>query len=539
MSLKLQIPASILCGAISISCGGADNTKEPTPLKPLNQPNVIVVLVDDLGWNDLGCMGSTFYSTPVIDKLAESGALFTNGYAGANVSSPSRGSILTGKSPARHGITSWIGDLEGEEWREIGRHVDKLMPATYRRELDTMEYTIANALSDDGYATFFVGKWHLGDEVKPTDFGFDVNIGGSGLGSPKGGYFSPFDNPALPDGRKGENLTERLTGEALTRVAKHITDYGDKPFFLMLSHYAVHAPLQTDENKWFVYQDKAYRQGLITDEEGFDDFGGNRLPSRIKQDNPIYAGMITDVDNSVGQVMSFLSDMRIMENTIVIFTSDNGGVVSGDNYSTSLRPLRGGKGTQWEGGTRVPFIVYYPGMEHMVIDEPVIGMDIYPTLLDLVGLEQNPEQHVDGKSLRPLLENGDFEDRSLFWHYPHYGNQGGEPSSIIRDGDWKLIYFHEDNRIELYNLADDISESNDLAPVESERVNNMMVELHGYLRETDAKMPTPDPTYSEAEGEKWRENRYNRAKASQEILRAAQLDPYWKPNKNWWGSVNK
>lgn len=516
------IPIATLCSASLLGCNGEKES--------VAKPNVILIVIDDLGWNDLGCMGSTYYETPNIDRLANEGVLFTNGYAGCSVSSPSRGSLVTGKYPTRHGITSWIGDPEGDLWREKG-HVDMLLPASYKHQLCKDEYTIANAFSDNGYSTYFIGKWHLGEEVYPTDFGFDVIIGGWTAGNPKGGYFSPYNNPMLEDGPDGENLSERLGSEAINLI-----DKSEDPFFMMLSFYAVHGPIETTKERWEHYRQKAIDQGIA--EEGFDD-EGRRLPTRIAQDNPVYAGLIEQMDSAIGNVIDHLEGLGILDNTIILFTSDNGGVVSGDNYSTSLRPIRGGKGTQWEGGIRVPFIIRDPHIKsaQKVIETPVIGMDIYPTALDLCGLSQYPSKHVDGVSIKPLLKGKKISNRSLYWHYPHYGNQGGEPSSTIRHGDWKLIYYHEDRRMELYNLAEDISESNNVAETNEAKVNELRKRLDEFLSETNAVMPKPDPTYTEEAGKKWRTERFEKNKISCENLRKAQHSADWQPNDNWWGSM--
>ncbi len=507
----------------SIGC-----TSEPSQIV---NPNVLLIVIDDLGWNDLGCMGSKYYETPNIDALAREGVLFTNGYAGCSVSSPSRGSIITGKSPARHGITSWIGDPEGELWRER-KHKDILLPASYEHNLSRSECGIAEAMRDGGYSTYFIGKWHLGDDVMPTDFGFDVNIGGWEAGGPRGGYFSPYENPYLPDGEDGENLSLRLSREAIKLLVKRDRE---RPFFMMLSYYAVHGAIQCTEQRWSKFRDKAEAMGYEAEAEGFEQ--GRRLPVRKAQDNPIYAGLVNQMDEAVGDVVNYLKESGLDKNTVVIFTSDNGGVVSGDSYSTSLKPLRGGKGTQWEGGIRVPMIIYDPSAKSRVVDTPVVGMDIYPTVLDLAGIELRAEQHCDGVSIRPLLRGKNIAARELFWHYPHYGNQGGEPSSTVRDGDWKLIYYYEDQRMELYNLADDLSEERDLAESEPRRVARMRASLDLYLSECGAKTPQVDDYYTEAERAEWRAKRMETTKRQQERVRKAQLKPDWQPNKSWWGSA--
>ncbi len=416
----------------------------------------------------------------------------------------------------------------GEDWREKN-HKDILMPASYEVNLSRSEYSVAQAMRDGGYATYFIGKWHLGDDVLPTDFGFDVNIGGWAAGGPRGGYFSPYENPMLEDGEDGENLSLRLSQEAIKLMSNREQS---RPFFMMLSYYAVHGQIQTTEQKWSYFRDKIEKRGF--EEEGFE--AGRRLPVRKEQDNPIYAGLVNQMDDAVGDVIDYLTESGLDKNTVVIFTSDNGGVVSGDSYSTSLAPLRGGKGTQWEGGIRVPMIVYDPTAKSHVVETPVIGMDIYPTILELAGLDAKPEQHRDGVSIKALIDGRKIEKRPLFWHYPHYGNQGGEPSSTIRDGDWKLIYYYEDQRMELYNLKADLSEQHDIATEKPKRVAKMRASLDEYLSSCNAKTPQPDPKYNEAEGAEWRKSRYETTKKTQERIRTAQLTPDWRPNRDWWGS---
>ncbi len=496
------------------------------------QSNVLVILVDDLGWNDLGCMGSDYYETPNIDRLAQRGVLFTNGYAACQVSSPSRASILTGKFTTNHGVTNFIGAPTGEAWRKRGRFT-KMIPPEYGRKLPLEDITLAEQMQASGYKTLFAGKWHLGGEGStPIDHGFDVNIGGWASGSPAGGYFSPWKNPALPNEVAGENLTMRLSREMTTLIAEHTKRNKKQPFFALLSFYAVHSPIQTSQERWQHFRDKAERMGI--NEEGF--VTRRAMPERQHQDNPVYAGLVQSMDDAVGYLLDAIERMGIDKNTLIIFTSDNGGVVSGDSFSTSLAPLRGGKGMQWEGGLRVPFIVRTPTGQSGVCDTPVSGVDIYPTIVDWAGVEMSPSQKVDGVSITPLLEGDTIAARPLFWHYPHYGNQGGEPSGVIRDGVWKLIRYYEDNRVELYNLDIDISELEPLNHLYPERVADLSAKLNTWLCETNAIMPTADVEYSpqkEAElKERWRTS----ALRSKEKERANMLSPTWSPNATWWDS---
>ena len=500
--------------------------KENVPQKP----NIVFILADDLGYTDLSCMGSQYYETPNIDRIANSGMVFTDGYAACQVCSPSRASILTGKFPARHGITNWIGEKSGEDWRSMGRH-SKLLPAPYVHSLPADYITLPEALKKAGYKTFFAGKWHLGSKGSwPEDHGFDINIGGWDAGSPKGGYFSPYENPNLTDGPNGENLEMRLANETV----KFIKANKDQPFFAYLSFYAVHGPIQTTETKWSKYRGKTEKAGI--DSSGFA--MESRLPYRLHQDNPVYAGLVESMDDAVGEVLNTLKELGLDKNTIVIFTGDNGGVTSGDAYSTNNAPLRGGKGYQWEGGFREPYFIDVPWMylAGKKCDVPVSGTDFYPTILDLAGLPLRPDQHNDGVSLIPILKDEQLAERALIWHYPHYGNQGGDPSSVIRKGDWKLIHYYEDGHEELYNLKDDLSEETDVSAQNLDIVQNLHTELFDYLKNVDARFPEQDPEY-DAEAEKqYKQNIIDELWPRLEKQRINMLSIEYKPNADWWGS---
>ncbi|WP_430811662.1 MULTISPECIES: sulfatase [unclassified Carboxylicivirga] len=506
----------------------------PKTDKMQSQPNVLFILADDLGYRDLGFMGSDYYETPNLDQLAREGVVFTNGYAGCQVCSPSRASIMTGKFPARHGITDWIGAPSGENWRNIGRY-NKLLPAEYEHALPAAYTTLPEALKEAGYTTFFAGKWHLGGEGSwPQDHGFDVNIGGWHAGSPIGGYFDPYQNPNLPNRKPGENLSMRLARETVDFLAKNNSDETGQPVFAFLSFYAVHGPIQTTPEKWAKYQAKAKAKGLA--EKAYE--MGHFLPIRQVQDNPVYAGLVESMDDAIGYVTASLKKMGLDDNTIVIFTSDNGGVASGDSYSTANLPLRGGKGYQFEGGIREPYVIKVPGMERSVssCDVPVSGTDFYPTILELVGADLRPEAHNDGVSLVPLLKGERIAERSLIWHYPHYGNQGGEPSSIIRKGDWKLIYYYEDEYIELYNLGEDLEEQYNLASRHPEKATSLQNELFTYLDEVGARYPQKDPQYDAEKEQAYLKGVHERFMPQLEQQRLRYLNDDYEPNSNWWGS---
>jgi arylsulfatase A-like enzyme len=464
--------------------------------KEEHKPNFLFILADDLGYNDLSSTGSKYYETPNIDKIGRNGMCFTQGYAAASVSSPSRASILTGKFTARHGITTWIGDPSGEAWRDFGkqwglksRHT-KLLPAEYKHELSKDFVTLPEALKEGGYKTFFAGKWHLGGKGSgPEDHGFDINIGGYEVGWPPGGYFSPYKNPKMTDGPDGENLTMRLAKETINFMKEN----KDTAFFAYLSFYAVHAPIQTTNVKWAKYRQKAEDMGIA--KTGYK--MGKFLPERQVQDNAVYAGLVETLDDAVGEVLKALKDLGLDKNTVVIFTSDNGGVISGDDYSTCNIPLRGGKGYQFEGGIREPYFIDVPWMKlaGKKCNTPVDGTDFYPTILDLAGLKLKLEEHNDGKSLVPLLKGKSIPERPLIWHNPHYGGQGGEPSSIIRLGGWKLIHYYEDGRDELYNLKNDISETSEVSGSNKKKVSQLKELLFTYLKDVGAKYPVKDSEY--------------------------------------------
>ncbi|MEZ4905326.1 MAG: sulfatase [Spirosomataceae bacterium] len=493
------------------------------------KPNVVFILVDDLGYKDLGYTGSNFYETPHIDQLAKKSARFSKGYAACQVCSPSRGSIMSGLYPTRHGITDYIGAPIGTEWRKQNRNT-VLLPPSYQKQLALDYTTIPELLKQNGYATFFAGKWHLGGQgFMPTDQGFDVNKGGNHAGHPAS-FFSPYKNENLTDGPAGENLEMRLANETVEFIKTHQA----QPFFAFLSFYAVHSPIQTTQEKWQYFRDKAEKQGIK--ETGFA--MERLLPARTQQDNPVYAGLVSAMDDAVGKVMKALEALQLDKNTIVVFTSDNGGVVSGDNYSTNLAPLRGGKGYQWEGGLRVPLLISVPWLtaKGAEVKTPVNGIDFLPTLMELTHTSQKPTQKIDGLSLVPLLKGQKLSERPLFWHYPHYGNQGGEPCSIILSGSWKLIHYWEDDRNELYDLGKDITEQTDLAQTNAVTTKALYQQLQRWLKQTNAQLPQKDPEYTLAKRAASQQKVITETWPNQERNRKNMLQKDWKPNETWWGS---
>jgi arylsulfatase A-like enzyme len=451
-------------------------------------PNIVFFLADDLGQRDLGCYGSTFYETPHLDRLAQDGARFTEAYAAAPVCSPTRASILTGQWPARTGVTDYIGAPATA--KNYNRNT-KLIPAPYTEHLALDAPTLAKAMKGAGYATFFAGKWHLGPQgFWPENQGFDHNLGGHDRGGPYGGkkYFSPYGNPRLTDGPDGEHLPDRLASETV----KFIETNRAKPFFAYFSFYSVHTPLMARPDLEKKYETKRARLGL-TDKWGRE----HERDVRLTQDHAVYAGMVEAMDQAVGKVLAKLDELGLRENTIVIFTSDNGGLSTSEGWPTSNLPLRGGKGWMYEGGLREPLLVRWPGVVKpgRVITTPVSSPDFFPTLLAAAAAKPQPGQVLDGVSLLPVFQGHDLPERALFWHYPHYGNQGGAPSAAIRRGDYKLIEWYEDARVELFNVATDLGEQTDLAKTQSARAAQLRAELHAWQKQTGAKAPTPNPKY--------------------------------------------
>ncbi len=457
------------------------------------QPNIVFILIDDMGWMDTGFQGSSFYETPNLDRLAMQSMRFTDGYAAAPVCSPTRASILTGKYPAALPITNFIA----------GMGSGKLLSSPYLHYLPLEEHTLASALRDGGYATWHVGKWHLGDEPYwPEHQGFDVNIGGFSDGMPKQGYFSPWGNPRLPDGPEGEYLTDRLTDEAVGLIEQRDPD---KPFFLNLCYYSVHVPIQAKEHLIEKYRRKAASLGLdkidpFEEGEHFpcDHKKDQHIQRRLFQSDPVYAAMVQSLDENIGRVLDSLDAQGLADDTIVVFTSDNGGLSSAESSPTCNAPLLEGKGWMYEGGTREPMLIRWPGVVEpdSLCDVPVTSPDFYPTFLEAAGLDPLPDQHRDGVSLMPLLRGGDSLDRdAIFWHYPHYSNQGGKPACSVRCGDLKLIEFFEDNHLELYDLRNDVSETTNLAGSRPDDARRLRAMLHEWLDAVEARIPQPNPDY--------------------------------------------
>jgi arylsulfatase A-like enzyme len=454
---------AVICGFTF--CGAPARCAEPA------RPNIVFILADDMGYMDVGAYNPhTFYETPNIDALAARGMRFTQGYAACPVCSPTRGSIMTGQYPPRFGITDYIG----------ANRPGKLMPAPNADHLPLEQVTIAERLRDNGYSTFFAGKWHLGNGPYSPNFqGFGPGLEG------KNQFFYPPTNEPLPNPHDDPKTTDRIANAAIEFIAAH----KDKPFFAYLPFLAVHIPVGARHDLIEKYEKK--KLTAPADAWGKENYSKVRLV----QNRADYAAMTEQLDSAIGRVMNALDRNGLREKTVVVFMSDNGGLSTAEGHPTCNLPLRGGKGWLYEGGIREPWIVVAPGVTKAgsVCTTPVISTDYYPTLLELAGLPLFPEQHKDGTSIVPLLTGGTLQRAPLFWHYPHYGNQGGAPGGAIRDGDWKLIEWYENGSLELYNLKDDIGEKNNLAKSNPEKVVELHNKLITWRKEVGAVMPTENP----------------------------------------------
>ncbi len=507
----------------------ADSGKKPVEQKP----NVLFILVDDLGWSDVGCYGSRFYNTPNIDKLASEGVKFTQAYAACSVCSPTRASIITGKYPARLHLTDWLPGRKDFPFQ-------KLQNADINQHLPYDITTLPEKMKENGYRTAIFGKWHLGEDSASTARqGFDLHIPQWNKGWPNGTYFAPYHMKGLEDAPKGEYLTDRLTDETIKYIGKN----KDKPFFIYLAHFAVHDPIMGRPDLV-----KKYREKLISDpppkgapfilesnpdvpepfsEDELNEMidqdaykGYSLLPNRtvkIKQiqDNVEFAAMVESVDESVGRIRATLKELGLDDNTIIIFFSDNGGMSAanfGDPkrhisksrldkaFSTSNLPLRGGKGWFYEGGIREPLIIKWPQVSKpgTVCDVPVISVDFFPTIMEMTGIDYDPAKIVlDGESLVPYVKGKTTgKDRPIFWHFPHYSNHGGQsPEGAVRYGDYKLIEYYENYTVQLFNLKDDPQEQHDLSGENAKKVNELRKMLHDWRKNVDAQMMPGNPGY--------------------------------------------
>lgn len=478
-SARFRIVALVLLLLTSSAVSHA-GAAESSPTRP---PNVVVFLVDDLGYMDVGANNADcFYDTPNIDRLSQSGMRFTDGYAANPVCSPTRYSLMTGKYPTRVQATNFFSGMRGGTFK----------PAPLNNHMPIEEITIAEALKTKGYATFFAGKWHLGEseEYYPQNQGFDVNIGGYSRGGPYSGkrYFGPFENPQMEvESPEGDHLPDRLARDTATFIDEH----KDEPFLAYLAFYSVHTPLMGRPDLVEKYKEKAE---AVEGEEFADEeqvIGKKPRKVRVLQKHAVYAAMVEAMDQAVGNVLKQIEDSGLEDNTIVVFTSDNGGLSTSEGSPTSNLPLRGGKGWVYEGGVREPWIVRYPGVTKPGSESstPICSIDLLPTIASAAGVEI--EHPIDGIDIRPALEGGSLDRDALYWHYPHYSNQGGIPGGAIRVGKYKLFERYEDGRVHLYDLEADLSESKDLAAEMPERVQQMRKKLHAWYQDVDAKFLQP------------------------------------------------
>ena len=478
--MKLARGASGLLLGIA-SCF-ACSSPEPAP-----PTNIVLIVIDDLGWADTGVYGSTFYETPNIDALAAGGARFTQFYTASPVCSPTRASLMTGRHPARLDLTNWIG----------GEQNGLLTQAEYIRQLPHDQVTMGEAFSEQGYTTGYIGKWHLGTAgYLPDTQGFEFTFAVNEAGQP-GAYFPPYENSDLPitnvpdlaGDSEDSYLTDRLTDVAL----RFIETNRDRPFFLVLSHYAVHTPLQAPAEAVRSFEEKAGQLSPDADEY----YESERESStKLRQDHPTYAAMVESTDASVGRILSMLSEFELDDRTVVVFVSDNGGLSTltrrGFNQATANVPLRAGKGWLYDGGVRVPLIVRWPRRVRAgtVVENPAMSMDLFPTLLEMAGIPERPEQHIDGSSLIGAMTAGTGAREALHWHFPHYHGSGNRPGGAIRVGDLKLVEWFEDGAVELYDLSDDISERRDLSGERPADTARLLAALRAWRQEVGANMPS-------------------------------------------------
>lgn len=496
----MRTPLSLL--VLLAACGGPGRATAPNAASPPAPPNVLVIVADDLGFMDVGFENpGTFYDTPNLDRLAAGGTRFVRGYAACPVCSPTRASLMTGRHPARLDTTDYFGAPQPGPIREaamgerdgFGRFKGlPLFPAPYVDRLPQDEVTYAELLGDAGYRTFFAGKWHLGGEgAEPTTQGYDVNVGGNQRGGPygRGRYFHPFDMPNL-ESEEGDHLPARLAEE----TCAFIREAPDEPWLCTLSFYSVHTPLMGRPDLVERYEKKRAELGL---EAEWGEEGERRV--RLVQEHAVYAAMVAAMDEAVGEVLATIDELGLTDDTLVVFTSDNGGLSTSEGHPTSNLPLRAGKGWLYEGGIAEPWVFRWPGVipAGAVSDAPMQSVDLLPTLCAAVGAAAPADRPIDGIDLLPHLRGGDPPpERPLFWHYPHWGNQGGFPGGAVVLGEWKWVERYRADGIhdgELYRLTTDQGEQDDRADRDLDRASEMARLLGRWREEVDAKMPTANP----------------------------------------------
>lgn len=529
--MKLTINNCTIVGAAAFASITQVYAQDKTGPQPV-RPNVIFFLVDDLGWSDVGCFGSSFYETPNIDKLADEGMRFTQAYAACHVSSPTRASIMTGRYPASINLTDWLPGRGNHPFQRLLNNVTV-------QQLPPNEETIAETLRSNGYKTAIIGKWHIGTgEYGPLKRGFDIHIPSQyEVGWPRG-YHYPFRMNGY-DGNPGEYLTDRLTDEALSYIEQN----AENPFFLYMAHFAVHDPVQGRKDLVEKYRkkllsmpecdsDRYILEGNPDDKnplsrkqldelmktEDYREYKvlpGRTVKIKQRQDNIEFAAMVESMDESLGRIVSKLSELGIEQNTIVIFVSDNGGMSAANlnnpkrvinpneldkEFPTSNLPLRGSKGWMYEGGIRVPMVVKYPGVTRggTVCETPVVSNDFYSTIVEMTDAEVPKGKTTEGVSIVPLLKNKKIKDRPLFWHFPHYSNHGMQsPGGAVRYGNYKLIEYFENNTVQLFNLKEDIGEQNDISKTEPKVAERLRKMLHSWRKKIGVKSMIPNPDYVE------------------------------------------
>ena len=467
MKFRNHVVITIFAALILLSsCTNKSTEKE------VQKPNILLINIDDMGWRDVGFMGSEYYDTPNIDKLAANGMIFTNAYAASANCAPSRACMMSGQWTPRHGIYT-VGTSERGKSK-----TRKLIPTKNNEVLPDSQYILTEALKDAGYVTCHAGKWHLNDD--PTTQGFDVNIGGSHAGNP-GSYYPPYKRVASLTAPSDDYY---LTNLVMDKTLDFLNSVKDHPFFMYYSPYAVHTPIQPVKSLLPNYENKPEWNG---------------------QNNAKYATMVDNLDIQIGRMITNLEESGKLKNTFILFISDNGGLYK----VTKQWPLRAGKGAYYEGGIREPMFAYWDGEIKPATksDVPVTNLDFYPTILEVAGIEKPTDKVLDGQSILPLLKGGELNERPLFWHFPIYLEGGNietqdkvfrtRPGSAMRLGEWKLIQYFENNDIELYNLKDDIGEKNNLAESNSEKVKELLGILENWRNKTNAPIPTElNPDYN-------------------------------------------
>ncbi len=477
----MKIPALVMAAAWMLSPFAS--------LEAAERPNILFILIDDFGWYDVGYNGSTFYETPCIDGLAKDSFRFDRLYTPSPMCSPTRLSILTGKNPARHGVTQWLAGRDTPYTRE-GEEARVYCPKPQSSGIKEDEVTLGEVLQKAGYETAFYGKWHIGalkETGGPKRHGFDSQK--AIIESNRCEMFYPFRGGRyFPDAKKGDNFTDLLTDAAIDFV----TTERDQPFYLHLCHFAMHAPIASKPGLKEKFEKKAASLPPLEVDRILDDYG--HKPQKMRRDDPVYAGELATLDTNIGRLVDALKESGQYENTIIVFTGDNGGRSSYfREHPTSIQPLRTGKTFIFEGGLRTPTLVRWPGHDSVggSTEAAVTSMDFYPTLLEMAGLPLQPEQHVDGVSLVPLFEGGAIERDTLYWHFPHYQGEGSYPASAIRVGDFKLIHNYHHDDVLLYNVTDDPGETENLAAKMPEKADALQKQLVTYLEEAGAYIPRP------------------------------------------------